>query len=281
MSERDFNPILSRRDFLSGIPGALAAGYLLLKGVETALELPGNREGEEVIEADYGLIVPWSTRFWFPLVPEIARARGIPQIDPFLHQFDIAYRNKYDQPSYAEEWHTVFAEGLLKTLSRAEYLSAGFCHGVANAAVWQTPPLNRESTRYGITYSQEARIAFMAVKHAGDNPRGFTDTRSGIERILLDYFINSRMPIVANMPLGESGRWFRVIYQVIKRADGVYVRATNLGKADIIVPISEVMSVQAPDLPRNSISVPNLNSHWINPWVFRDEGVLLNVLINS
>ncbi len=292
MLEQDnLNPIVSRRKLLLATPKALIRGYALLKVAEAALadftfasaaSLLSNDQ-QEVIEADNGLFVPWSTHLWFPLVEDVARRYRIPQIYQFLHQFDEAYRNKYSQSSYAEEWQRDFAEGedgLLRKLRGAEYLTAGFCHAVANAAVWQTPPKEGETERYGIIYNKEARIAFMAVKHAGDSPLGFTTTRQGIEYMLLDRFPQSRIPLVANMPLGEPGRWFGVIYQVIKKPDAVYVRAKILGQ-EKVVHISEVKSIQQPDLPQYSRTEPHLNSHWINPEVFKDGGVLLNELINS
>lgn len=304
MLEKDsLNPVVSRRQLMFGVPKALAKGYLTLKAVEAelahlvvvsvpiwrtvsdAMLVSNQQEEDEVIEADHGLIVPWSTHLWFPLVSDVARDRGIPQIYPFLRLYDTAYQNKYGEKSGAEEWQREFAEGengLLKRLRGAEYLSAGFCHAVGNAAVWQTPPLEGENERYGIKYGREARVAFMAVKHAGDKPQGFTTTRSGIEDILLNYFPQSRIPLVANMPLGESGRWFRVIYQVIKKGNGsIYVKATNLGKKDIEVPITEVKSVHEPALPQYSRSAPHQNSDWINPEVFKDNGELLNELINN
>ena len=289
-------PDLDRRLFLNrGVD--LAKSYLLLAAarpffrsfaVDAAPNLTTSvaANGEdEVIEGD---IVPWSTPDWFPLVADVARQRRMLQIYPFLRKFGVAYRNKYPgEEADAEGWERNFAEnprtGLLPTLSGGEYLSAGFCHANGNAGVWETPPLDGETTKYGITYNKVDRIAWMAIKYAGAMPDGFSSSRQGIED-MLRYFESSRIPLVANIPLNEPGSWWRVVYQLIRRSNRSFVKVTNFSENredDLVVPVEAIRSIYLPKLPRDSQREDNLNLKWRNPEVFKDGGVLLDELINS
>lgn len=277
MSPEVPNP--ERRKFILGAPKKLLAGFFLLKTVEAGLFSP------RLVYAD-GI---WSTPYWFPLAQDVADYHQLPQIYNSLAIFDKAYRARYNQPSDALGWEREFAEGpdgLLRSLSEAQYNSAGFCHAIANAGMLESKPSEGEAYRPdldGITYNKVDRLAFLAIKHAADMPMDFTYTRSGIEEMLLNYLGDYQTPLVANIPDGQAGNWFRVVYQLIKKDNGsLWVRATDLSEdrdTDIEVPASAIVSVHFPDHERG-LTEEHLNSKWRNPEVFKDGGRLLNDLIN-
>ena len=284
MSPEVPNP--ERRKFILNAPKSLFKGYVLLKAIEATLFTPRFVFADEVIEAN-GSEWIWSTPYWFPLAKNVADYHKLPRIYESLRLYDLAYRTRYDQPSYAEQWEMDFAEGsdgLLQKLSPAQYRSAGFCHAIANAGMLEGRPSAEDNEMYGISYGKIDRLAFLAIKHAADMPVDVTYTQSGIEQIVLNYLEDHQTPLVANIPLGQAGNWFRVIYQLVRKDNGsLWVKATNLSEdrdTDILVPASAAQSVYFPDHEQGLVVEEHPNSKWRNPEVFKDSGRLLSDLIN-
>lgn len=281
-------PNPERRRFIRNAPRALLAGYFILKAVEAGLFTPRLAHADQVIEAN-GSEWIWSTPYWFPLAEDVANYHQLPRIYNSLAIFDTAYQARYGQPSYAQEWEWDFAEGpdgLLQSLSQEQYNSAGFCHAIANAGMLERMPSEGEAYRPdldGITYNKVDRLALLAIKHAADMPVDFTYGGSDIEQMLSNYLGDYQTPLVANIPDGQEGNWFRVVYQLIEKDNGaLWVRATDLSEdrgRDIEVPASALVSVHYPDHIRG-LTEEHLNSKWRNPEVFKDGGILLNDLIN-